>query len=180
MGSVQIYRSQCEFCFLEGFSTDKPFNATLFDCEWQVVCVKFFFCDSEIHLYKEQKMETVMRCALPCAVQQTFLSESSMPCDKQILAVWCFVSWVVEEIVIADLFKETSFYTDIIQSPVAECIAENIHSREIAPLNQNFLPRKWLVSIVQSRVNLSCHKWCKCFPSSSLVGGFLTVVDAVI
>lgn len=53
-----------------------------------------------------------------------------MPCDKQILAVWCFVSCVVEEIVIADLFKETSFYTDIIQSPVADYIAENIHSRD--------------------------------------------------
>lgn len=53
-----------------------------------------------------------------------------MPCDKQILAVWCFDSCVVEEILIPDLFKETSFYADIIQSSVAGCVAENIHSRE--------------------------------------------------
>lgn len=36
-----------------------------------------------------------------------------------ILADWCFDSCFVEEILIPDLFKETSFYTDIIQSPVA-------------------------------------------------------------
>lgn len=53
-----------------------------------------------------------------------------MPCDKQILAVWCFDSCVVEEILIPGLFKETLFYTDIIQIHVAGCVAENIHSRE--------------------------------------------------
>lgn len=53
-----------------------------------------------------------------------------MPCDKYILAVSCFDSCLVEEILIPDLFKETSFYSYIIRSPVAGCAAEYIHSRE--------------------------------------------------
>lgn len=70
-------------------------------------------------------------CALCCAqAGMPFFLIIVMPCDKQILAVWCFDSCLVEEILIPDLFKETSFYTDIIQSPVAGGVAENIHSRE--------------------------------------------------
>lgn len=56
---------------------------------------------------------------------------------------------------ILDLFKETLFYTGIIQRLVAVCQAEAAPSREFFslhffffPLNQNFLPHKRMVSIV--------------------------------
>lgn len=76
-------------------------------------------------------MEIVMSSALPrAAADMPAFLIIGMPCDKQILTVCCFDSCVVEEILILDLFKEMSFNTGIIQSPVAGCVAEDIHSRE--------------------------------------------------
>lgn len=82
-----------------------------------------------------------------------------MPRDKYILAVWCFHSCVVEEILILDLFKETSFYTVIIQSSVAACIALNIHSREYSAKPQ--LPPSQMDGE-------HCSKWSKSFMSQAV------------
>lgn len=73
-----------------------------------------------------------------------------MPRDKYILAVWCFHSCEVEEILIFDLFKETSFYS------VAACIVLNIHSREYSAKPQ--LPPSQMDGE-------HCSKWSKSFTS---------------
>lgn len=82
-----------------------------------------------------------------------------MPRDKYILAVWCFHSCAVEEILILDLFKETSFCTVIIQSSVAACIALNIHSREYSAKPQ--LPPSQMDGE-------HCSKWSKSFTSQAV------------
>lgn len=103
-----------------------------------------FFCRVFVWLKKQW---------LVCGLNGRFsLPSQSCHLTSKFGPLSCFDS-CHRKILIPDLFKETLFYTDIIQIAVACCQAETAPSRDFLlifffPLKQNFLPHKRMVSIV--------------------------------